>query len=223
MMPGRTAAAACLVLALAAAVTVAAAPVADDPAAAWLGHARKCLAGVRSISARFSQDLVHPLGDRGAPETGTLELRRGGRLRLDYDAPNRRQVACDGRMVRSWDPASRLFVEQPATRDLLSAFALVAGDEPGTALSARFLGGAREPEPGGGRGVIALTPAGDHPLVERVVLVLEPSCPGVARVVVVDGRGAALRLTFSAVRENPGIGHRRFVLEPPAGVKVVRP
>jgi outer membrane lipoprotein-sorting protein len=212
-------------LALAAGLAAGARPAGEaEPGAAWLGHLRSCVAGVHTLSARFTHDLSHPLGARAASGTGRLELRRGGRLRLDYDDPPGRTVVSDGRFVRSWDPPTRLFVEQPARDSLLPlafAFLLDAGAAPG--LAVRFLGGADAPVPGGGRAVIALVPAAERSVVERMALVLEPSCPGVRRVMVEERGGTASRFTFEEIAINPGIGHRRFVLEPPAGVTVVHP
>jgi outer membrane lipoprotein-sorting protein len=195
-----------------------------DPIAAWVDPFRACLARVHSLSARFTQDLDHPLGVRGSPETGRLEMRRGGRMRLDYDSPPGRAVASDGRFVRSWDPATRLFVEQPVRESLLPrAFAFVLDTTALPGFSVRFIGGARQPKPGGGLGVIALVPEGGEAMAERVAFVLEPSCPGLRRVVVAQPGGVSCRLTFEDFSINPGIGHRRFVLTPPPGVAVVRP
>ncbi|HUU22304.1 MAG TPA: outer membrane lipoprotein carrier protein LolA [Phycisphaerae bacterium] len=227
MIPTRVtiACAVAAVLALAAGLAAGTEPgTAAEPGAAWLAHLRSCLDGVHSLSARFTHDLSHPLGVRGAPETGRLELRRGGRLRLDYDNPPGRVVAADGRSVRSYDPRTRLFVEQPARDSLLPrafAFLLDPGAAPG--LTVGFLGGATAPVPGGGRAVIALVPAAERSVIERVALVLEPLCPGVRRVVVVERGGTASRFTFEEITINPGIGHKRFVLTPPAGVAVVHP
>jgi outer membrane lipoprotein-sorting protein len=212
-------------LALAAGLAAGAEPGPDaEPGAAWLDHLRSCVRGVHALSARFTQDLSHPLGTRGAPETGRLELRRGGRLRLDYDDPPGRVVASDGQTVRSCDPPARLFVEQPVRESLLPrAFAFVLDGSAAPGFTVRFLGGARLPVAGGGRAVIGLVPDGDRTPTERVVLVLEPTCPCLRRVVAAERGGVACRLTFEGFTMNPGIGHRRFVLTPPAGVTAVHP
>jgi outer membrane lipoprotein carrier protein len=194
------------------------------PAAAWTEHLRRCLAGAHSLSARFTQELLHPLGVRGETRTGHLELRRGGRLRLEYDPPAGGRVISDGKTVRSFDPTSRLLVEEPAHRTPMAlALDFAIGGDLETGLEVAFLGGAAAPGRNGGPAVLSLRPKQPRPPLERVALVLEPTCPCVRRAVLADGSGVAIRLSFEDVRVNPGLGRRRFLLEPFPGVEVVRP
>ncbi|MFO8072856.1 MAG: outer membrane lipoprotein carrier protein LolA [Polyangia bacterium] len=194
-----------------------------DPALRWLESARECLDGAFSFEADFTQELIHPLGNPTGPMRGRVQLRRGDRLRLDYRKPRRRLVVSDGEIVRAWDPENRTVIETRSARSPIHAafrFALAAGGSDD--FTARLLGGPGDPARGG-PAVLELIPLRESPLVERVLVTLVPDCPPVRRVVLIDRAGCAVRITFFEARLDAGIGHRRFVFEPPPGARVVRP
>lgn len=196
---------------------------ARDPALRWLESARECLDGAFSFQADFTHELIHPLGNPAEPMRGRVQLRRGDRLRLDYREPRRRLVVSDGEIVRAWEPASRTVIETRSARSPIHAafrFALAAGGSDD--FSARLLGGSGDPALGE-PAVLELIPAREGPLLERVLVTLIPECPPVRRVVLIDRAGCAVRITFFDARLNAGIGHRRFVFEPPPGARVIRP
>jgi outer membrane lipoprotein-sorting protein len=196
---------------------------ATDPTARWLAHARDCLRGKFSLEADFTLEQLHPLGGALPVEEGTVQLRRGGRLRLEYRTPRRRLLVSDGDTIRAYDPQAKVVYESPARRGplpLAFAFALEAGAA--DRFTARWIGGAADPD-GDSPGVIELLPAAPNPLASRVLLTLAPGCPSLVRITVIDQADVAHRITLANQRFNRGIGARRFRLTVPPGVRVVTP
>ncbi len=194
-----------------------------DPIEAWLDHGRGCLDGVFSLAADFTQETIHVLGGDMEVMEGTVQLRRGKRIRLEYKKPQRLLVVSDGKVVRAWRPETRTVIEGSSRKDMVAlAFGFVLGEQEEEAFDTRFVGGDAEPVEGS-RGVIELVPRTPIPLVERILLTMEGSCPSVSRVVLIDRAGTATRFTLTNVKTNTGIGHKRFIFKPPKGAKIIRP
>lgn len=194
-----------------------------DPVQGWLAHARGCLQGKFSLQADFTHEVLHPLGNAQPAERGVVQLRRGGRLRLEYGAPSKRLLVSDGATIRAYDPHAKVVYESPAAGGLLPlafGFAL----DPGRAerFDARWIGGAAAPA-GDQPGVIELVPSAPDPLAAKVLLTLAPTCPAVERITVIDRAGVAVRITLARQRYNVGIGAARFRLPRLPGVEVVTP
>ena len=194
-----------------------------DPIEAWLDHGRGCLDGVFSLEADFTQETIHVLGGDMEVMEGTVQLRRGSRIRLEYKKPQRLLVVSDGKVVRAWNPGTRTVIEGSSRKDMVAlAFGFVLGDQKVEAFDTRFVGGDAKPVKGS-RGVVELVSRTPIPLVERILLTMEGSCPSVSRVVLIDHAGTATRFTLTNVKTNTGIGHKRFIFVPPKGAKIIRP
>jgi outer membrane lipoprotein-sorting protein len=194
-----------------------------DPIGAWLDHGRGCLDGVFSLEADFTQETIHVLGGDMEVMEGTVQLRRGSRIRLEYTKPERMLVVSDGKIVRAWRPETRTVIEGSSRKDMVAlAFGFVLGEQETEAFDTRFVGGDAEPMEGS-RGVVELVPHTPIPLVERILLTMEGTCPSVSRVVLIDRAGTATRFTLTNVKTNTGIGHKRFIFKPPRGAKIIRP
>jgi outer membrane lipoprotein-sorting protein len=196
---------------------------AEDPAATWIGHARVCLEKVRTLEADLTQEVIHRLNGRSEIKQGRLQLRRGGRLRLEYDAAPRLLLVSDGTTVRSWDESTRTVYEGPVRGTIITRSLSLALEGPRSGdFDIRWLGGAAQPAPGE-LGVIELRPTRESPLAARIVLTLTGTCPPLARVTIIDRAGTATRLTLANQRLNRVIPAGRFAFEPPPGAKIVKP
>ena len=194
-----------------------------DPIEAWLDHGRGCFDGVFSLEADFTRETIHSLGGDMEVMEGTVQLRRGKRIRLEYTKPDHRLVVSDGKVVRAWNPETRTVIEGSCGKDMVAlAFGFVLQEQKTEAFDARFVGGDAKPTEGS-RGVIELIPHTPIPLVERILLTMEGSCPSVSRVVLIDRAGTATRFTLTNFKTNTGIGHKRFIFKPPKGAKIIRP
>ena len=63
---------------------------------------------LKTMQARFVQN-----NPNGSVVSGTLYVRRPGRMRFEYDAPSKLKIVADGTQVTMWDPATRDFGQWP--------------------------------------------------------------------------------------------------------------
>lgn len=63
---------------------------------------------IKTMQARFVQN-----NPNGSVVSGTLYVRRPGRMRFEYDPPSQLKIVADGTQVTMWDPATRDFGQWP--------------------------------------------------------------------------------------------------------------
>ncbi len=85
---------------------VVAAPMAN--AQAGVPEVERYVNSIKTAQARFVQN-----NPNGSVVSGTLYVRRPGRMRFEYDAPSQLKVVADGSQVTLWDPATRDFGQWP--------------------------------------------------------------------------------------------------------------
>lgn len=172
----------------------------------------------------FSADFVHSY--RGgvlkqqATERGTLLVKKPGKMRWEYTAPEKKLFVSDGHKIYSYIPQDRQVIvgtmprdEQaptPAlfltgkgdiTRDFNASFDKVAEAQPGSF-------------------VLKLTPKRREPEYESLTLVLEPKILTIQMLITVDAQGGRSAFTFSNLKENVGVADNQFVFKMPRNVDV---
>jgi outer membrane lipoprotein carrier protein len=173
----------------------------------------------------FSADFVHSY--RGgvlkqqATERGTLLVKKPGKMRWEYTAPEKKLFVSDGHKIYSYIPEDKQVVvgtmprdehaPTPAlfltgngdiTRDFDAAFDKVAEAQPGSI-------------------VLKLTPKRREPEYESLTLVLDPSTLTLRMLITVDAQGGRSAFTFSNLKENVGVADNQFVFKMPRNVDVV--
>ena len=173
----------------------------------------------------FSADFVHAY--RGgvlkqqATERGKLLVKKPGKMRWEYTAPERKLFVSDGRKIYSYIPQDKQVIvgtmpkdEQaptPAlfltgkgdiTRDFTAAFDKVS-DAPAGSIA------------------LKLTPKRREPEYESLTLVVEPKTLNLQMLVTIDAQGGRSAFTFSNLKENVGIADNQFVFQMPRNVDVV--
>ncbi len=173
----------------------------------------------------FSADFVHSY--RGgvlkqqATERGTLLVKKPGKMRWEYTAPEKKLFVSDGHKIYSYIPEDKQVVvgtmprdehaPTPAlfltgngdiTRDFDAAFDKVAEAQPGSI-------------------VLKLTPKRREPEYESLTLVLDPSTLTLRMLITVDAQGGRSAFTFSNLKENIGVADNQFVFKMPRNVDVV--
>jgi outer membrane lipoprotein carrier protein len=173
----------------------------------------------------FSADFVHSY--RGgvlkqqATERGTLLVKKPGKMRWEYTAPEKKLFVSDGHKIYSYIPQDRQVIvgtmptdEQaptPAlfltgkgdiTRDFNASFDKVAEAQPGSF-------------------VLKLTPKRREPEYESLTLVLDPKTLTIQMLITVDAQGGRSAFIFSNLKENVGVTDNQFVFRMPRNVDVV--
>ncbi len=191
------------------------APVASaSPAAVALARqVQAYYQGTRDLTARFTQTYTYAGLGRRLVSTGTLEVKKPGRMRWDYATPSPKTIAVAGHRLVQYEPEEgQAVVDERFDATAMSAavaFLLGRGD-----LLADFV-----PALGPG-GALLLEPRVADPRVRSLALDVGPG--GEVRATTVrDGAGNENRVELDGVRRNTGIPDGRFEVALPAGVRLL--
>ncbi len=202
------------------ALLLAAAPsgTGPEPDAAAQAMARKVQGfyeSTKDLRARFVQTYTYAALGRKVVSRGSLEVKKPGRMRWDYESPSAKTIAVNGSRLVQWEPeANQAYVDERFDATAMSAavtFLLGTGS-----LEKEFLLSAGE------GGTLVLRPRKPDPRVASVTLTPGPDGE-VTRTRVVDGQGNVNDIAFEEIRRNVGIPDARFVLDLPAGVRRLNP
>ena len=173
----------------------------------------------------FSADFVHSY--RGgvlkqqATERGTVLVKKPGKMRWEYTAPEKKLFVSDGHKIYSYIPQDRQVIvgtmprddqaPTPAlfltgkgdlTRDFTAVFDKV-GEAPSGAIA------------------LKLTPRRREPEYESLTLVVDSATLNLQMLITVDSQGGRSAFTFSNLKENIGLADNQFVFRMPRNVDVV--
>ena len=175
---------------------------------------------LRSLEAEFTE--VYRGSGMERTETGTLWLKKPGKMRWEYRSPREKLFVSDGKDAWFFVPADRQARKTAAKKleDVRSPLAFLLGK---TKLEKelRGLSLASDVAPlAAGNVVLRGVP---QALADRVSEILLEVTPGhqIARLVVQEADGAATEYRFDAMKEDVAIGDGRFEFKPPAGTETV--
>lgn len=172
--------------------------------------------GVADIRARFTQSYRSGALGREVVERGEVRLKRPGRMRWDYESPDKKLFVADGHSFFFYVPADRQVVVRKQDDQHSVAAILLTGRSPLLQeFSAAF-------EAGGASGLlrVRLTPREPSQEVDHVLVDLDAETR-IRSINVMDSQGNSSRFDFTAIRENTGLPDRLFRFETPAGVEVI--
>ena len=156
-------------------------------------------------------------------ESGTLELKKPGRMRWDYDQPRPKMFLTDGKTAWFYVPGERQVRRAPVKQieDLRSPLRYLLGK---TKLEKEFVGLAIATDVNpvnAGDIVLRGVPKGMQERVSQTLLEVTPEGL-ITRTVVEEFDGSVTEFRFLQQKENVQIGDQRFKFAPPAGVEVVQ-
>lgn len=167
------------------------------------------------LRARFVQTYRSGVLGREVKERGTLLLKRPGRMRWDYESPEKKTFVCDGRTFYFYVPADRQVIVREQKDATGVAGLLLAGQ--GAPLAS--FRPALEPAPDG-RTRLVLVPRNPDPEIEELRLDLDDA-DRVRAIEVLDLQGNRSRFEFDELQENVGLKDELFRFVPPRGVEVI--
>jgi outer membrane lipoprotein carrier protein len=172
---------------------------------------------IRDFSADFVQSYRGGVLKTQTRESGTVAVKKPGKMRWTYVKPERKELVSNGRkmywyipedkQVTEWDTADR-----PTTPDLfLSGRGDIARDfTPGYADS-----------PVAGTIALKLVPRKSEPEFEYLILALDPATLQIRGLTTRDHQGGESTWTFANMKENRGLADKEFEFNRPRGVTVV--
>ena len=174
---------------------------------------------LQSLQAHYTERYRGLGVDRS--ETGTLTLRKPGRMRWAYDSPAGKIFLLDGRNAISWTPGDQQAQSIPEKQldDLRSPLRFLLGH---TEL-AKELNGLTLTLSGSGTEILYTlsgTPKGMSQRVRSLALTVDPT--GAIHTMRLEETGGAITtFDFTGMKENVPTRDSDFVFTPPHGVEIV--
>ena len=173
----------------------------------------------------FSADFIHTyeggmLRTR-LVERGTMLMKRPGRMRWDYQEPERKLYVSDGELLYSYLPEDRQVIigrlpddNAATTPDLFLAGTGNFVDDFTAAFDA-----VQDPPPNSY--VLRLTPTRTERDFEFLTLVIDVTTLAIVRLISYDLQGGLSTFFFSNLQENLGLSDTPFTFEIPSGTDVI--
>jgi outer membrane lipoprotein carrier protein len=174
--------------------------------------------------ADFSADFVHAY--RGgvlkqqATERGKLLVKKPGKMRWEYTAPERKLFVSDGRKIYSYIPADRQVVVSTMPRDEQTPTPALFLTGKGDITRDFTVAFDKVPDAPAGSIALKLTPKRREPEYDSLTLVVEAKSLNLQMLITVDTQGGRSAFTFSNLKENIGVPDSQFVFQMPKNVDV---
>ena len=196
---------------------------AADPAADQLARA---LQQKYDTIKDFTADFVHAyqggvLKTR-VTERGHLLIKKPGKMRWEYAAPEQKLFVSDGVKIYSYLPQDRQVIVSTVPRDdeatTPTLFLAGKGD-----LVRDFVPSVVDLPPGlpSGSRALKLVPRTPQRDYDWLILAVDPDSLTITGLVTVDAQGGRSTFSFTHLQENVGIADKEFTFKIPRGVEVV--
>lgn len=211
---------AALRIALALAVSVPALPQAQAPQAADIAaRVQHRYASVRAFSADFTHTYQGGVLRQKTTERGTVVIKKPGRMRWTYTAPEKKEFVSDGRQLYSYLPAEKqVYVSDiPAGGGDTSAALFLAGRGD---VTRDFT--AQITSQDDASYTLKLTPKARQQEFDTLTLIVDRQSMQIRSLIATDRQGGTSTFLFANMRENVSVPDSTFTFKTPRGVKVVR-
>jgi outer membrane lipoprotein carrier protein len=196
---------------------------AEAPASEMAARLQVHYDGVRDFSADFTHTYEGGILRKKTTERGTVLIKKPGKMRWAYSAPEEKLFVSDGRKMYAWVPADRQ----------VTVTSLPSSDEPATPLL--FLLGrgnltrdfdvTRASAVSGAPAdayALQLVPKRRVPDYESLTVVVDRGSLGLRMLVARDGQAGTSTFTFTSLKENIGVPDSKFTFTIPRGAAIVQ-
>ena len=174
------------------------------------------------LRAEFTQTAFNKSLNQTIPAQGTVYLKKGGKLRWEYQEPTPQEIVSDGKKLWVYTPT----LNQANVADAPEALAGPAGSflaglgRLRTEFQVRFLNPA-QPKDTEGNWALDLAPKQPLPTMTRLILSIDPKSWEIRKAVVHDQFENTVTMRFSKMVVNSGLPERTFTFVAPKGVVIV--
>ena len=172
-----------------------------------------------SLTADFQQQATVPMSVRKRSGAGRLIIKKPGRIRWDYQAPDRQVLISDGNKVSMYFAQSRQMIVQPVSEyinsDITYSFFVGTGN---IVRDFEVHPPQKSAEPG--LQAIRLVPKKAHPQVDFLHVWMDGAYL-IRRLEIVDHFGSVTELVFSNIVSNAPVAAEAFVFSPPPGTEII--
>ena len=175
----------------------------------------------------FSADFVHSYQGgvlrKQITERGRLLIKKPGKMRWEYTAPDQKLFVSDGVKMYSYLPQEKQVVvaSVPAEDQATTPTLFLAGKGN---LTRDFTASAADLPPGmpAGTRALKLVPKNPQQDYDWLILIIDPRSLEIRGLVTVDAQGGKSTFSFNNLKENVGVADKEFAFKIPPGVDVVQ-
>jgi outer membrane lipoprotein carrier protein len=212
-----------LALSVAFALLAAANGRAADPTAAELAESvQRKYDAVKDFSADFVHTYQGGVLKKQLTERGKVLIKKPGKMRWDYVAPEKKEFVSDGSKVYFYIPADKQVIvsQVPPSADTTTPALFLAGKG---RLTSEFTPSFIELPAGLPAGTLALklVPKSKQPDYDWLVLAVDPATLGIRGLVTIDAQGGTSTFAFTNLKQNVGLADNLFTFKIPRGVDEV--
>ncbi len=175
---------------------------------------------IKDFEADFVQTYEGGVLRTKTTESGTVAIKRPGRMRWVYSKPERKEFVSDGVRIFSYLPADKQVIVSPVPQGQSNTPALFLTGKGNLVrdftVSSTQLAGAPA-----GLTMLKLVPKRSDPDVESLVLGIDPTSLQIRHLLATDRQGGKSMFTFTNLKENRGLSDKIFEFRIPRGVDVV--
>jgi len=212
-----------LALSFALAVLSAATGRAADPTAPELAEAlQRKYDAVKDFSADFVHTYQGGVLKKQLTERGKVLIKKPGKMRWDYTAPEKKLFVSDGSKVYFYIPADKQVIVSPvpANAEATTPALFLAGKG---RLTSQFTPSFVELPAGlpAGSRALKLVPKSKQPDYDWLLLAVDPATLAIRGLVTIDAQGGTSTFAFTNLKQNVGLADDQFTFKIPRGVDVV--
>jgi len=178
--------------------------------------------GIHDFSADFTHTYEGGVLKKRTTERGHLVIKKPGKMRWEYTAPDAKVFVSDGVQMYSYVPADKqVIVSSVPSEDRASSPMLFLA---GKGHLARDFTPTLVDVPAGlpaGK-ALKLVPKTRQPDYDWLVLIVDPASLTLRGLVTTDAQGGTSSFSFANLKENAGVTDKTFEFKMPRGVDVIR-
>lgn len=177
---------------------------------------------IKDFSADFEHRYQGGVLRKGVSERGHVLIKKPGRMRWDYSAPEKKLFVADGVRIYSYIPEDKQVVVSPQPRDAATttpALFLAGKGNLTRDFIASFVDNPAATPPGSRS--LKLVPKTRQPDYDWLVFTLDPATLAIRGLLTMDAQGGESAFIFTNLKENTGLADKEFAFNIPRGVDVV--
>jgi outer membrane lipoprotein carrier protein len=189
------------------------------PAAETAAAVQRKYDAVKDFTADFTHAYEGGVLNKKSSERGTVQIKKPGRMRWEYTAPEKKLFISDGAKVYSHIPADKqvIVTSVPADDQATTAVLFLAGKGSlARDFNVKYVDGAAE-----GTLALRLDPKQKQNDYDWLVLGLDPKTLQIRSLTAADQQGGRSTFSFSNYRENTGLSDSVFTFKIPKGTDVI--
>jgi outer membrane lipoprotein carrier protein len=170
----------------------------------------------KSFTAKFNEEIA-TVGAPKRQRQGTVSFRKPGRMRWEFETPEKQTIVSDGETLYSYDPDLNQVVETPLKQALKSSSAtsfLLGIGNINRDFKAAF---ASPPTPTGLIDLILDAKTGGY----KIEVGLDPKTYDLMKLTLTDQLGDVTKIDFSDIHDNVALPDSIFAFKAPPGADIV--